>query len=179
MYRGTVSSTSTYMNRSALEHANQATKAKMAQPQNNPSVIAAQAAQTEAKNPKAVIRQPDIKKNFLYQKKNKGAVIQECQTCRNRRYVDGSSDGSVSFQTPTHIPASMAGNAVLSHEMEHVSHETADAQRDGREVVHKNVMLHQSVCPECGRLYISGGTTEISTAPKKDAQTYKPVDKMA
>jgi len=89
-----------------------------------------------------------------------------CQTCNNRTYVDGSNDGGVSFQTPTHIPPSAAAAAVASHEAEHVSREQDKAQQDGREVINQNVRLHTSVCPECGITYVSGGVTETTTAAK-------------
>jgi len=89
-----------------------------------------------------------------------------CQTCQNRTYVDGSNDGGVSFQTPTHIPPSAAAAAVSAHENEHVSREQDKAEQDGREVVNQNVRLHTSVCPECGVTYVSGGVTETTTAAK-------------
>ena len=91
-----------------------------------------------------------------------------CQTCQNRTYVDGSNDGGVSFQTPTHIAPSAAAAAVSAHEGEHVSREQDKAEQDGREVVSQNVRLHTSVCPECGVTYVSGGVTETTTAAKQE-----------
>lgn len=52
-----------------------------------------------------------------------------CETCKNRRYQDGSDDASVSYQVPTNIPAEQAAVKVRSHEMEHVRHEKAKAER--------------------------------------------------
>ena len=49
------------------------------------------------------------------------------------------------------------------HEMEHVYREQAKAQREGRKVVSQTVTLHNAICPECGKVYISGGTTRTST----------------
>ena len=44
----------------------------------------------------------------------------ECQTCKNRKYQDGS-DEMVSFKSAAHIPASAAASVVRSHEQEHVT----------------------------------------------------------
>jgi hypothetical protein len=88
---------------------------------------------------------------------------QECETCKNRKYVDKSDDPSVSFQTPAHLSPGQAASGVMSHEQEHVSHEQAKAQRDGRKVVSQTVTLATSICPECGRVYISGGVTRTIT----------------
>ena len=41
-----------------------------------------------------------------------GFKEEECQTCKERRYVDGSDDSGVSFQTPTKIPKASAMAAV-------------------------------------------------------------------
>lgn len=86
-----------------------------------------------------------------------------CQTCEERKYQDGSDDSSVSYQTPTRIDPDAAQAAVRSHELEHVSHEQAKAQREGRKVVSQTVTLHTDICPECGRVYVSGGTTRTVT----------------
>ena len=89
----------------------------------------------------------------------KAAEEGECQTCKERKYQDGSDDSSVSYQTPTHIDADYAPAAVRGHELEHVAHEQAKAQREDRKVVSQTVTLHTDICPECGRVYVSGGTT--------------------
>ena len=96
----------------------------------------------------------------------------ECETCKNRKYVDGSDDPSVSFQTPTHISPEAAMSAVASHEGEHVRNEQAKADQEGRRVISQSVTIHTSVCPECGRVYVSGGQTRTVTAPdeKQDVQ---------
>jgi len=83
----------------------------------------------------------------------------ECQTCKNRKYVDQSDDPSVSFQAPTRLSPGQAASSVMSHEQEHVSHEQARADREGRRIVSQTVTLTTAVCPECGRVYISGGVT--------------------
>ena len=100
----------------------------------------------------------------------------ECQTCKERKYQDGSDDSSVSYQTPTHIDADYAPAAVRGHELEHVAHEQAKAQREDRKVVSQTVTLHTDICPECGRVYVSGGTTRTVTkadnteAPAREEQ---------
>ncbi len=90
----------------------------------------------------------------------------ECQTCKERKYQDGSDDPGVSYQTPTHIAPEQAASAVRGHEMEHVVRESAEADREDREVVSQSVTIHTDICPECGRVYISGGTTRTVTAAK-------------
>ncbi len=87
----------------------------------------------------------------------------ECQTCANRQYQDGSDDPSVSMQSPTKIDSKAAASAVRKHEYEHVNNEQARAERDGREVVSQSVRLHTDICPECGKVYVSGGETRTTT----------------
>jgi hypothetical protein len=89
--------------------------------------------------------------------------VKECQTCKNRKYQDSSNDPSVSFQSPTHISPGQSGLTVASHEREHVAHEQANAEREGRKVVSQTVTLSTSICPECGCSYISGGVTRSIT----------------
>lgn len=82
----------------------------------------------------------------------------ECETCSSRKYQDGS-DENVSFKSAQHISPSAAATAVRAHEQEHVSNAyTKAAQKNGR-VLSANVAIRTSVCPECGRSYVSGGTT--------------------
>jgi len=87
----------------------------------------------------------------------------ECETCKNRKYVDGSNDPSVSFQTPAKLSPQEAMSAVAAHEGEHVRNEQLKADRDGRKVVSQSVSIHTSICPECGRVYVSGGQTKTVT----------------
>ncbi|MDR1135462.1 MAG: hypothetical protein LBL49_04690 [Clostridiales Family XIII bacterium] len=96
-------------------------------------------------------------------KKKSGDGSQECQSCKSRRYKDVSDDPSVSFQSPTKLSDAEAGSAVRAHEQEHVSHEQAKAERENREVVSQNVVIHYAVCPECGKIYVAGGTTTTTT----------------
>jgi hypothetical protein len=96
------------------------------------------------------------------------AALTECQTCKNRKYQDSSDDPSVSFQAPTHISPGQSAALVSAHEGEHVSNEQAKADREGRKVVSQTVTLESSICPECGRIYISGGTTRTVTVKDND-----------
>ena len=98
----------------------------------------------------------------------KAAEDAECQTCKERKYQDGSDDAGVSFKTPTHISPDLAASAVKGHEMEHVVRERAAAKREDRRVVSQSVTMHTSICPECGRVYVSGGTTRTTTASEPD-----------
>lgn len=103
--------------------------------------------------------------------------IKECQTCKNRKYQDGSDDPGVSFKTPSKIDPDMAASKVRSHEQEHVTREQAKADREGREVVSQTVILHTAICPECGRVYVSGGTTTTVTAKAEAADQRRSVQK--
>ena len=87
----------------------------------------------------------------------------ECQTCKNRKYQDDSDDPGVSFQTPTNVAPEQAAAAVRGHEQEHVVREQAKAQREDRKVVSQSVTMHTEICPECGDVYVSGGTTRTVT----------------
>lgn len=90
----------------------------------------------------------------------------ECQTCENRKYQDGSSDPGVSFKTATHLTPEEAASAVRGHEMEHVVRNQAKAAREDRKIVSQSVIIHTDICPECGRVYTSGGTTRTVTSGK-------------
>ena len=94
----------------------------------------------------------------------------KCQTCEERKYQDESDDMGVSFQTATNIAPEQAASAVRGHENEHVVREQAKAQREDRRVVSQSVTLHSDICPECGKVYISGGTTRTVTAAEKEPQ---------
>lgn len=87
----------------------------------------------------------------------------ECQTCKNRRYVDVSNDSSVSFQTPTRVAPAAAGAAVRAHENQHVAHNQEAADRNGQKVVYQTVTIKTAICPECGKTYVAGGVTKTVT----------------
>jgi len=94
----------------------------------------------------------------------------ECQTCKERTYQDGSNDPGVSFKAPGHIDAGSSGAVVMAHEQEHVGNEQANAQREGRRVVSQSVRLFSAVCPECGKVYVSGGETRTTTVSDPKTQ---------
>ena len=94
----------------------------------------------------------------------------ECETCKERKYQDGSDDPGVSFKTPTHIGPNQAAAAVRGHENEHVVREQAKAQQEDRKVVSQSVTYHTDICPECGKTYVSGGTTRTVTKANTDNQ---------
>ncbi len=82
----------------------------------------------------------------------------ECETCKNRKYQDGS-DEDVSFKSPAHINPNTAASRVRSHEQEHVNNAYKKAAENNGKVMSCNVSIHTDICPECGRTYVSGGTT--------------------
>jgi len=84
---------------------------------------------------------------------------EECETCKNRKYQDGSNESNVSFKAAAHISPEAAGSMVRAHEQQHVSNAYKKAAQDNGQVVRASVSIHTSVCPECGRSYVSGGTT--------------------
>lgn len=94
----------------------------------------------------------------------------KCRTCEERKYKDGSDDPGVSFKTATNVAPEAAASAIRSHEQEHVVREQAKAEQEDRRVVSQSVTLHTDICPECGKVYISGGTTRTATMKKPDAE---------
>ncbi|MBO6304261.1 MAG: hypothetical protein J6M62_04150 [Selenomonadaceae bacterium] len=96
----------------------------------------------------------------------------ECQTCKNRMYQDGSNE-MVSFKAAGHIDPDNAASVVMSHEQEHVSNAYQKAEMEGGEVVRANVRLNTSICPECGRSYISGGVTSTQIRYTNEDNPYQ------
>ncbi|MCI8270024.1 MAG: hypothetical protein HFG55_10235 [Lachnospiraceae bacterium] len=86
----------------------------------------------------------------------------ECETCKNRKYQDGSRDPGVSFKTPTRLSPERAAFAIRAHEAEHVAHARVKAQKEDQEIVSQSVSYRTGVCPECGRVYMAGGTTRTT-----------------
>lgn len=83
----------------------------------------------------------------------------ECQTCKERKYVDGSDEGNVSFKAPGHIAPEASAGVVMAHEKEHVANAKREGNKPGNELVSASVSLKTAICPECGRSYVAGGTT--------------------
>lgn len=96
----------------------------------------------------------------------------ECQTCKNRKYQDGS-DEMVSFKSASHISPEAAASRVRAHEGEHVTNAYDKAAQKGGNVVYASVSIHTSVCPECGRTYVSGGTTNTAIRYPNEDNPYQ------
>lgn len=82
----------------------------------------------------------------------------ECETCKNRKYQDGS-DEMVSFKSPQHVSPQASASAVRAHENEHVSNAYKKAGQLGGKVLQASVTLKTAICPECGTSYVAGGET--------------------
>ena len=82
----------------------------------------------------------------------------ECETCKERKYQDGSNE-NVSFKSAQKIAPGAVASAVRAHENEHVANAYNKAAKDGGKVLQASVAIHTSICPECGSTYVSGGTT--------------------
>ena len=96
----------------------------------------------------------------------------ECQTCKNRKYQDGSDDPGVSFKSASKVGPEGAAAAVRGHEYEHVYRNQAKAAREGKEVVYQSVRIKTAICPECGDSYVAGG--ETTTVTKTKPETVEP-----
>lgn len=97
----------------------------------------------------------------------------ECQTCKNRKYVDGSDEANVSFKSAAHVSPEEAGSAVRAHEGEHVSNAYSKAEKGNGKVISASVSIHTSICPECGRSYISGGVTNTQIKYYNESNPYQ------
>ncbi len=95
----------------------------------------------------------------------------ECQTCKERKYQDGS-DENVSFKSAQHIAPEAAAARVRGHEQEHVANAYSKAAKDGGKVINASVSIHTAVCPECGRTYVSGGTTRTMIKYNNEKNPY-------
>ena len=96
----------------------------------------------------------------------------ECQTCKERKYQDGSNE-NVSFKSAQHIDPMAAGARVRAHEQEHVSNAYSKASKNGGKVINASVAIHTAVCPECGRTYVSGGTTTTQIKYNNEKNPYQ------
>lgn len=91
----------------------------------------------------------------------------ECETCKERKYKDGS-DEMVSYKTAAHISPAEAPSRVMAHEGEHVANAYRKAEENNGKVLSVSVSMHTAVCPECGRVYVSGGETRTSIMYSQD-----------
>ena len=95
----------------------------------------------------------------------------ECQTCKNRKYQDGSNE-NVSFKAAAHISPEASAGTVRAHEGEHVANAYSKAAKENGKVINASVSIHTSVCPECGKTYVSGGTTNTTIQYKNEDNPY-------
>ncbi len=104
-------------------------------------------------NPKPNANPDEIKKA------GRRSSPEECETCKHRKYQDGSDEANVSFKAASHISPESAGARVRAHEGEHVANAYKEAAQKNGKVVRASVSIHTAICPECGRTYVAGGTT--------------------
>ena len=96
----------------------------------------------------------------------------ECETCKNRKYQDGS-DEMVSFKSAQHISPQSAPARVRGHEAEHVSNAYKDAAMNNGKVLQASVSIKTAVCPECGRTYVCGGETTTKIRYENEDNPYQ------
>lgn len=92
----------------------------------------------------------------------------ECQTCKNRKYVDGSDEGDVSFKAPGHIDPGQSYATVMSHEQEHMTNARQKTAGSDAKLISASISLKMAVCPECGRTYVAGGVTNTTIQYNKN-----------
>ena len=96
----------------------------------------------------------------------------QCETCKNRKYQDGS-DEMVSFKSASHISPKASASKVRAHEQEHVSNAYTKAAKAGGKVLSASVTLKTAICPECGTSYVSGGTTNTMIKYSNESNPYQ------
>ena len=102
----------------------------------------------------------------------------ECQTCKERKYQDGS-DEMVSFKSAAHISPEASASTVRAHEQEHVSNAYKKAAQGNGKVLSATVSLRTAICPECGRSYTAGGTTSTKISYSDESNPYQQNKKSA
>ncbi len=106
-------------------------------------------------------------------KVDKTSPSYECETCAERKYQDGSDEMDVSFKSASRIAPEAAASAVRNHEQQHVSNAYQKAGEENGKVLSASVSIHTSICPECGRTYVSGGTTKTSIKYTNEDNPYQ------
>ncbi len=96
----------------------------------------------------------------------------ECETCKRRKYQDGS-DEMVSFKSAQTIAPAAVASKVRAHEQEHVVNAYEKAAQKNGKVIRASVTLHTSICPECGRTYVSGGETNTQIKYFNESNPYQ------
>lgn len=117
----------------------------------------------------AVVRNPGESTEKTAGRKSSPA---ECETCASRKYKDGS-DEMVSFKSAAHISPEAAATKVRAHEQEHVSNAYKKAAANNGKVISASVSINTSICPECGRSYVSGGETRTQIKYYNEENPYQ------
>ena len=102
----------------------------------------------------------------------------ECETCKNRKYQDGSNE-MVSFKSASHISPQASSSRVRAHEQEHVTNAYNKAAQNNGKVLSATVSLRTAVCPECGTVYTAGGTTTTKISYRDESNPYQQNKKSA
>ena len=109
----------------------------------------------------------------------------ECETCKNRKYQDGSNE-MVSFKSASHISPQASSSRVRAHEQEHVTNAyNKAAQNNGKGVelsqrpADSRPFEYITVCPECGTVYTAGGTTTTKISYSDESNPYQQNKKSA
>lgn len=116
----------------------------------------------------AGVRSTGLSENSPQMKALKHSGQVECETCKSRKYKDGSNEGDVSFKAAAHIDPSSSASTVMAHEQEHVANARQKTSGDDAQLVGCSVTLKTAVCPECGRSYVAGGVTNTAIKYKQD-----------
>lgn len=119
------------------------------------------------------MKEDDPKTIGIKEDDSKTNGAEECQTCKNRKYQDGSDEANVSFKNAAHISPEAAASAVRAHESQHVKNAYNKAAERNGEVISASVSIHMAVCPECGRTYVSGGTTQTAIRYINESNPYQ------
>lgn len=102
----------------------------------------------------------------------------ECETCKNRKYQDGSNE-MISFKSAAHISPQASASRVRAHEQEHVINAYNKAAQNNGKVLSATVSLRTAVCPECGTVYTAGGTTTTKISYSDESNPYQQNKKSA
>ncbi|MCI5934079.1 MAG: hypothetical protein SO019_03625 [Lachnospiraceae bacterium] len=97
----------------------------------------------------------------------------ECETCKGRKYQDGSNESDVSFKAPGHISPQSSAAAVRAHEQMHVTNAYQKAAEKNGQVKSATVTLQTAICPECGTSYVAGGQTKTSISYPNATNPYQ------
>lgn len=107
-------------------------------------------------------------------KPGRASSPEECKTCKERKYQDESNETNVSFKNASRVAPEAAASAVRAHEGQHVANAYKKAAKDeNAKVVSANVSIHTAICPECGKTYVSGGTTRTAIKYTNESNPYQ------